>query len=241
MTTQTPLAGLTLAFDTSSRILDVVLTDGTETCRYTTDAGRRHNELLAEAIRGLFAEWSADPRELARIVCCRGPGSFTGLRIGIATAKGIAAFQNLPVYAVPTLTAYRVASPRQLVISTIDGRKNRFYTELFEGRQSLFGPVDVEPRGIVDAISTLRGSAFHPFPSGKGSTIHVIGPDSRRFIEEIEAVSAETARRLEPDTAYFDGVAEALIACVRDSEDETTFLLDEASGPEYLRPSQAEE
>ncbi len=234
--------GLTLAFDTSSRVLDVVLTDGNEHARYRADAGRRHNELLTSAIRDLLEQWRIRPQDLDGLVCCGGPGSFTGLRIGIATAKGISAAHGIPVYAVPTLTAYRWASNDRLVISAIDGRKRRFYAELFDGNLSMFGPVDAEPGHILEAMQALTTQEFNPFPEGDGSRIQVVGPDSEQFIHEIETLNPVLAGRLRPDPGYYDGVAHALVECVRGAANEAgRFLLDDAAGPEYLRPSQAEE
>ena len=241
MNTRSNASGLTLAFDTSSHILDIVLTDGNESSRYTADAGRRHNELLATSISDLLGTWPARSRQLSRVICCRGPGSFTGLRIGIATAKGIAAAHRIPVYAVPTLTAYRIASPNELVISAIDGRKNRFYVEIFDGSRSLFGPVDAESERVIEAIQSLEMPALRPFPIGDGRDIHVVGPDSTAFIRNIASRSPEFANRLKADSSYLDGVANALVSCVRSAEDEKRFRLDDASGPDYLRPSQAEE
>ncbi len=233
-------AGLTLAFDTSASVLDIVLTDGTTHCRYTADAGRRHNELLVAAIRELFREQNRQLHELSRVVCCRGPGSFTGLRIGMSTAKGIAAARDIPVFAVPTLTAYRWASPETLVLAAIDGRKKRFYAELFDGDRTLFGPADAEPARIVEAIQALTSQEL--LSGSNGNPIYVVGPDSQAFIRKVAAIDPGLAGLLAEDPVYFSGIAPALVACIDKAGESTDrYFLDSANGPDYLRPSQAEE
>lgn len=101
---------LVLAIDTSLEYCSVAIGSGTRCLyRFTEHAPRGHSELLHTAVAAGFAGlgWSAAQAgaELSGVVVTTGPGSFTGLRIGVAAAKGFAHAWQLPMVGVPTLDA----------------------------------------------------------------------------------------------------------------------------------------
>jgi tRNA threonylcarbamoyladenosine biosynthesis protein TsaB len=98
-----------LALDTATRQAGVALYDGDEVRgELLWQAGRHHTEMMAPAVEELLAHARATPADLTAVAVSLGPGSFTGLRIGLALAKGMAAANGLPIVGVPTLhaTAY---------------------------------------------------------------------------------------------------------------------------------------
>ncbi len=80
-----------LALDTATEFLHLALIDGDQswTCRMGSGPGRSHSEGLLPALEGLLGEARATPRDLMGVVACLGPGGFTSLRIGVATAEGL--------------------------------------------------------------------------------------------------------------------------------------------------------
>lgn len=95
-----------LALDTATRQAGLALYNGDEVRgELVWQAGRHHTELMAPAIQELLERVGATAADLTAVAVSLGPGSFTGLRIGLALAKGLAAANNLPILGVPTLDA----------------------------------------------------------------------------------------------------------------------------------------
>ncbi len=125
-----------LAFDTSGRMLTVALaTDGEIVLEKNRLAGREHARLLIPVIRDLLAEAELDRKDLDGLAVGLGPGSFTGLRIGIAAAKGFAFSCALPVVGVPTpdVIARNACFSSLPVVTCFDARKGNVYAGFFRG------------------------------------------------------------------------------------------------------------
>ena len=95
-----------LAADTSTDILTVgVCADGVTLAHAVVQCGRAHSERLLDTAQWALAEAGLALTDLDALAIAHGPGSFTGLRIGVASWKGLALGANLPLVAVPTLDA----------------------------------------------------------------------------------------------------------------------------------------
>ena len=94
-----------LAIDTATETASVALArpDGEIVAELTWRAGRNHTMHLHPTLRHLMMLAAIEPKDLTGIVATRGPGSFTGIRIGLATAKGLAQGLDVPIVGVPTL------------------------------------------------------------------------------------------------------------------------------------------
>jgi tRNA threonylcarbamoyladenosine biosynthesis protein TsaB len=106
---------IVLAIDTATAILGLCLKSGSESRTLLLQAGLKHSEKLMPAVRTLLLEAGLRSEELELIICSIGPGSFTGIRIGLATAKGLA----MGIQAGGT-------SCRLSGVSTLDGLAHRF-------------------------------------------------------------------------------------------------------------------
>ncbi len=159
-----------LSFDTSSEILSVSLKKSNLILDNVRDIGLRHSEILPVLIENLLKEGELNPHELDLVVYAAGPGSFTGLRIGAATAKGISAVNGCPFIGVPTLDmlSYGLVHITLPVMPVLDAKKKRFYTALYrDGACSTpFG--DIKPEEID-----------HYFPDD--DTIFLTGPHAVLF------------------------------------------------------------
>lgn len=123
-----------LAVETSTLAGGVALLDGTTVLgEYVLDVRRTHSERLMAAVDRLLGDAGFTVRDLQGLAVAIGPGSFTGLRIGISTVKGLAFALGLPVAGVPTLDAMAASLPFAAlpVCPVIDARKGEVYTSLY--------------------------------------------------------------------------------------------------------------
>ncbi len=102
-----------LAIDTATRLLSLALHDGDRLlAEQTRQAPNNHTEILAPTLASLFDHAGATITDLTALACVQGPGSYTGVRIGVAMAKGLAAPRGLPVIGVNTLDALAAGQPK---------------------------------------------------------------------------------------------------------------------------------
>jgi tRNA threonylcarbamoyladenosine biosynthesis protein TsaB len=123
----------TLAIDTATDILSVALMTDSGWSEASLDGGMHHAEGLMGLISSCLDRAGVARSSLGLVSCAKGPGSFTGLRIGMAASKGIAAGLGIPWIAVPTLDALAwgndcFAGP---VAPIIDGKKGRVYSAVY--------------------------------------------------------------------------------------------------------------
>lgn len=150
-----------LALDTASSTGSVALLDGERLIAETLlNVQSTHSERLLDQIRAILSLADMTLRDLDLIAVVRGPGAFTGLRIGLATAKGLAHSIGLPVVGVSSLQLLAMNLPLVSlpVCAFMDARKKEVYTALFEWRQGVpvrLGSESVLPPG--EALSRLEG------------------------------------------------------------------------------------
>jgi tRNA threonylcarbamoyladenosine biosynthesis protein TsaB len=139
---------LTLAFDTATSVATAALVRDGEVL------GERASRavLVLEDAAGLFRESGADPTELTVIVVGTGPGSFTGIRMGIAAARGLSLALDVPVAGVSTLAALTAGAPG--AVPVIDGGRREVFT-LLDGEPSVCAPDEV-PLGLCVGDGALR-------------------------------------------------------------------------------------
>lgn len=123
-----------LAIETSTLAGGVALLDGDRlTGDYLLGVGVTHSERLLPAIERALSDAGWSPRDLGGLAVAIGPGSFTGLRVGISTAKGLALALDIPVAGVPTLDALALGLPFSAlpVCPVLDARKAEVYACLY--------------------------------------------------------------------------------------------------------------
>ncbi len=123
-----------LAIDTSTDYLSLALMrDGKVIARFHRRSHMRHSTLLVPMIVKLLKNARTNLKNINCFCISVGPGSFTGLRIGVATVKGLAYALKKPVVTVPTLDAiaYNVKNFKGIVCPVLDARKNKIYACLY--------------------------------------------------------------------------------------------------------------
>jgi tRNA threonylcarbamoyladenosine biosynthesis protein TsaB len=216
-----------LALDTAARALSVALSAGDDLWIFEADAGLRHGELLMPAADRLLEGAGLGSADLDLVACMKGPGSFTGLRIAFAAAKGLALSLGIPMAAVPTLDC--MAAPWTawpgIVLPAMDAKKGRFYGALYRGGRRLGDYLDAEPEALAAA---LRAAGEDP--------AMLTGPAAQLALEKLASLA--------PNQLFVDpwggrGKARELVDIVKNNailiSDKEVF-----SGPLYLRKSDAE-
>lgn len=124
-----------LGIDSSGLVASVaVWEDGVILGEYTTNYKKTHSQTLLPMLDELKKMIELDLKTLDAIAIASGPGSFTGLRIGAATAKGLGLALERPLVEVPTLEglAYNLAGAPGLVCPILDARRNQVYAGIYE-------------------------------------------------------------------------------------------------------------
>jgi len=176
---------LTLAFDTATDTATSALVDDGEVLGERTSRA----VTLLEDVDALLRQGGAHPRDLGALVVGIGPGSFTGVRIGLAVARGLALSLDLQGAGVSTLDALAAGAPGATPV--VDARRREVFT-LVDGRPAVLAPADlhVEPGAVYVGDGALR---------------------YRELLEEQGAVvPAETDERHRPRARFHAGLAGAL-------------------------------
>jgi tRNA threonylcarbamoyl adenosine modification protein YeaZ len=112
---------LVLDTATSAVVVGVADVRGALVAQRTWTAGHRHSETVIPMTDAILAEHGIRPSDLAGVIVGTGPGAFTGLRVGIATAKGLAAGLGIPIVGVPTSAALLAAAAPDATAVGADG------------------------------------------------------------------------------------------------------------------------
>ena len=117
---------------------------------------------VAEAMARAGVGW----RDLDAIAVGMGPGTFTGLRIGIATARALASANDLPLRPVSSLAALAAGIEAPLRLPLIDARRGELFGALYEGGTRLWPPFAARPEDVIERV---REDSFTPLAAGDGS------------------------------------------------------------------------
>jgi tRNA threonylcarbamoyladenosine biosynthesis protein TsaB len=122
-----------LAIDTATESLGLCLESGGQRRTHVAEVGLRHSEGLLPAVQWLFEQAGIDPGRLDLVVCCTGPGSFTGIRIGLATARGLSFGAGAALIGVTNLEAlaFRFRRFPGVVVPVLPALRRNYYAALF--------------------------------------------------------------------------------------------------------------
>ena len=220
-----------LAIDCACEALSVALAVGNGTLYTEIDAGAHHSELLVECADTLCKTAGISPKDLGMVVCMKGPGSFTGLRIGYSAAKGIAMALGIPLKAIPTMDClvYPFSVWPGIVLPSIDAKRGCFFAALYRNGKELSGCMDASPQAIAEKVTWARLSPDEP--------VLLTGPGAELLYPRLAAHISGEHIRVDPDCRK--GRARELLEIARSRVSEEKSDID--SGPVYIRKSDAEE
>ncbi len=155
-----------LAFDTATPHVTVALHDGAQVvATYESEESMRHGEMLAPGIERVLEEAGATAADLTEIAVGVGPGPFTGLRVGLVTARTLAFALDVPVHGVCSLDVLAAAAVdeglAEFAVAT-DARRKEVYLASYAGGRRVSGPEVVKPGEATDVPTVGRGARLYP-------------------------------------------------------------------------------
>lgn len=216
-----------LAIDSAVTCISLAACNQQKKASVTLDIGMRQSEKLIPAIEYMLEQVDLQPTDLELIALSGGPGSFTGLRLGFAAAKGLQLSTGCPVYSIPTLEAQALpySSWPGVVVSAIDAKKDRFYVQFFSNGEKTSKPMDSEIEEIVKKIGSHEAL--------------LVGPDSLPLHDRLKA--QDNSLRLNRLPNLSSSITDALFAMAQKAHEGQEKPLEPCQGPIYLRKSEAEE
>jgi len=169
---------LLLAFDTSTPAVTVALHDGTRVLvSHTVVDARRHGELLAPGIAHVLADAGRSASDLTGLAVGVGPGPFTGLRVGLMTARAMGDALRVPVTGVCTLAviAAAIVSDQPFLVATDARRREVYWARYTATGARVAGPQVGRPADLPAGLP-VAGSALELYPELGGGTATLILP-----------------------------------------------------------------
>lgn len=218
---------LILGTDTSSRAAAAALMrDGRVICEYTLNIDNTHSEKFLSLIEQMLHDTSLSYDDIDVFACGLGPGSFTGIRIGVATVKGLCGALSKKAVGVSSLKAlaYNARGFGGIIVPVIFARADEVFCAAYESNMTEIVPPSVMK--ISELLSAL-----------KGRQAMFLGDGAERFKDEI--LSSDEAFAAAPETLSImrGGSVCALAALMAENGEFTDYT---QLVPVYLRQSQAE-
>ncbi|MBE7324924.1 tRNA (adenosine(37)-N6)-threonylcarbamoyltransferase complex dimerization subunit type 1 TsaB [Nocardioides sp. Y6] len=203
-----------LAFDTATPLVTVALHDGRDVvAERVSDRPMKHGESLAPLIDAVMADAGRGRRDVTAIAVGAGPGPFTGLRVGLVTARTLALALDVEVRAVCTLDVLAVEAHETGAVSgdflvATDARRKEVYVASYRDGVRVQGPAVRKPADVASDLPVVgEGATLYPdaFP-------HAVGPARPSAGWLARVVAEERAELLDPEPLYLrrpDAVAPA--------------------------------
>ncbi|MBF4160289.1 tRNA (adenosine(37)-N6)-threonylcarbamoyltransferase complex dimerization subunit type 1 TsaB [Nocardioides acrostichi] len=194
-----------LTFDTATPLVSAALyDDGRVVAERSAQAPMKHGEQLAPLIEGVLTDAGALRIDVTAIGVGVGPGPFTGLRVGLVTARTLALALEIPVYGVCSLDVLAVEAadtgvvPGQFVVATDARRKEVYLAAYDESGVRLSGPVVAKPAEVATELPVVgEGAVLYPEAFGRAA-----GPTQPSAGWLARVVAEERAELLDPEPLY---------------------------------------
>ncbi|MFQ5840993.1 MAG: tRNA (adenosine(37)-N6)-threonylcarbamoyltransferase complex dimerization subunit type 1 TsaB [Thermodesulfobacteriota bacterium] len=231
MVSETGIAMRVLGIDTSTSCGSIGLIEDEQIlCEYSLDGKASHSERVLRTIDRVLEDSGVSIGDMDGLVVSRGPGSFTGLRIGVSAVKGLAFATGKPVAGVSTLDALaqNVRYSPYLICPLLDARKGEVYAALYrntekDGLIKLVPEMAIKP---VDLLERIDGKALF-----LGNGVYPYGDLIRRKLRRMAHIAASPFN-------FIHGTIVAQLG--REKLERGEYLDLEKFTPQYLRKSDAE-
>ena len=224
---------ITLAFDSVAKIASVALCDGERVlAQYSIDNGMTQSELLLPMAESILSSVGLSFSDVELYACTTGPGSFTGVRIGVSLIKGLAFGKGTPCVSVSSLDslAENAAGLTGVIVPVMDARRSQVYTAIFESDGKSLTRVSED---MAIPLSTLA----ELLKKYDGMPIYLIGDGygvAFRALEELGTLLSNTPEGIRQESAA--SCAKVAYRMYKDGK----VVADTELAPTYLRLPQAE-
>ena len=207
-----------LAFDTSSKALSLAILEDKQVLAETTiNIKKNHSITLMPAIDFLMSSLDWTPKDLDRIVVAEGPGSYTGLRIAVATAKTLVHTLNIELVGMSSLLALVPRQQEGLLVPLMDARRNNVYAGFYENAKPVLPEAHLSFAEVLEQVKDAEQVTF----------VGEVGP----FVEQIQEQL--------PQASYQETLPNAANLALLAWDKEAVSLHDFV--PNYLKRVEAEE
>ena len=228
-----------LALDSSGLVASVAVVedDGVNSsllAEYTVNYKKTHSQTLLPMLDEIARMIELDLNTIDAIAVAAGPGSFTGLRIGSATAKGLGLALDKPLVHVPTVDAlaYNLYGTDRVICPLMDARRNQVYTGIYEFRNNELSVIEPQMAVGIEVIAgKLRALGREVVFLGDGVPVF-----RKALMEELMQGMYFSFAPAHLNKQRAGAVAALAVSYVRAGKIETAA----EHRPDYLRPSQAE-
>lgn len=222
-----------LAIDTTSSAASVALINEHELVgEYTSNAKLTHLQKLMPMIEHLLNNCEVSFSDIQSIAVSQGPGSFTGIRIGVSAAKALAQVKEIPLIGVPTLKAmaYHFSSYNHIVCPILDARRHQVYSAAYTWKENKCSEIlqpkayDLDP--LLEALIKFK------------SEIMFLGDGVKVYKEKIISKLGDTAKFAQPYLSMqkASSVAQLGLEMSKEKQFQSCYEM----RPDYLRKSEAE-
>ncbi|OEF96964.1 tRNA (adenosine(37)-N6)-threonylcarbamoyltransferase complex dimerization subunit type 1 TsaB [Desulfuribacillus alkaliarsenatis] len=225
-----------LAFDTSTQVLSVALgNDESVVAEYTTNIKRDHSSRLMPAIESLMKEANIATKDLSGIIVGKGPGSYTGLRIGVSTAKSMAWALKIPLAGVSSLSLIARTGKYfgGLIVPLIDARRGQVYTGLYGMQNEQWTSME------QDRIVLMKDWLEHLQANYTGYKLLFVSTDIELYREMIESAFDSEKYKIAKMASQYSRSGELLELGIP-MLDNNQIQESKSFAPEYLRLAEAE-
>ena len=218
-----------LAIDSTAIVASVALCEDEKLIAlYTVNNGNTHSETLLPMVESILKEAKLTPADIELFAVSNGPGSFTGVRIGCATIKGLAFGRNVPCIGVSTLEAlaYNLKGSDGILCPVMNARRNQVYNALFKFEGDKLVRLCEDRAIAISELAEEINKEDKVYLSGDG--VSITAP----------SIPADKLGFTHPVMAHQNAYSIAM--CALEAFKSGNYVSDTALAPTYLRPSQAE-
>ncbi|MGL4524791.1 MAG: tRNA (adenosine(37)-N6)-threonylcarbamoyltransferase complex dimerization subunit type 1 TsaB [Spirochaetia bacterium] len=141
-----------LAIDTTAGAISLALLYDDRYSQRYLEVGFSHVQQLLPSIKNLFSDLNIDSPHIDLVTCVSGPGSFTGLRVGVSSARGLSLAWGCPMVLVSSLWVYGQGDPDKVYMPCFDAKKDRFYVALSQNGVLISNEMDATPQQIIKEV-----------------------------------------------------------------------------------------
>ena len=215
-----------LAIDSAATCMVIAAKNDDDKATLSLDISMKQSEKILPAIDFVLQETGLSPADLDYTAISKGPGTFTGLRLGFSALKALSLSHNIPLYGIPTMDAYAYpyADFGGAVVSVIDAKKDQFFAAIYRGGKECMEPKDTNTEEVLKNLDAEE-------------SVLIVGQNADVF--------AEILRSLAPtlDIRCFKfqlPATDALFSLAEEKIAKKEAPLEDYDGPEYMRKSEAE-
>lgn len=215
-----------IAIDCATSRLSVAAKKDAYSVKTVLDVGIRQSEKLLPAIDYVMREIDLKPADLNYTTLTLGPGTFTGLRLGLSTLKSLTLSHDIPVYGIPSLDAYSYdyRKNRNRVMSLIEAKEDEYFLAIYSSGKKILGDDD---KTIEEILSLFTDE----------DEVTLCGPGACSFINRAREISPLI--RFNMPAPFYDA-CNSLFEVTEEQIKEGIEPLKDYDGPLYVRKSEAE-